>query len=109
MERENALTLSSEEKNELIRSTKKVKDNHYDTTERSGVGNRIAIDPIYPKLSFKDKLVGEIPGAFAQAFDLRDNEEIDMAPGSLEADMESEEKRELREGLVAAKIPQGLK
>ena len=71
--------------------------------------NRVAIDSIYPKLSFKDKLVGEILGAFAQAFDLRDNEETDKAPGSLEVDMESDEIRELREGLVAAKIPQGLK
>lgn len=65
MERENTLTLSSEEKNELICSTKKVKDNHHDTTEWTSIENRVAIDSIKPKLSFKDKLVGEILGAFA--------------------------------------------
>ncbi|KAL0011911.1 hypothetical protein SO802_007019 [Lithocarpus litseifolius] len=108
MERENAITLSSEEKNELICSTKKVKDNHHDTTERTGVENWVASNAINPKLSFKDKLVGEIPGAFAQAFDLRDKEEIDKVLSSLEADMESDEIRELREGLVSAKISQGL-
>ena len=43
MERENALTLSSEEKNELIRSNKKVKDNHHNTPERTGIETQ-AID-----------------------------------------------------------------
>ena len=61
MERENALTLSSKEKNELIYGTKKVKDNHHDTSEWIGVKNRAVIDSVSLKLSFKDKLVGEIP------------------------------------------------
>ena len=72
MERENALTLSSEEKNELIRSNKKVKDNHHNTLKRTSVETWAVINFVNPKLSFKDKLIGEIPGAFAQAFDLRD-------------------------------------
>ena len=72
MERENALTLSSEEKNELIRSNKKVKDNHHNTLKRTNVETWAVIDSMNPKLSFKEKLIGEIPGAFAQAFDLRD-------------------------------------
>ena len=61
------------------------------------------------KLSFKDKLIGEILGAFTQVFDLRDKKETEMAPSSIKTDMESDEVRELREGLVAAKISQGLK
>ena len=109
MERENALTLSSEEKNELIHSMKKIKDNHHDTSERTGVKNQAVIDSVSSKLSFKDKLVGEIPEAFAQALDLRDKEETDMVLGSFAADKESDEIRELRDGLVAAKISQGLK
>lgn len=60
-------------------------------------------------MSFKDKLIGKIPGAFAQAFDLRDREETEMTPSSDETDMESDEIRELSEGPVAAKISQGLK
>ena len=109
MERENALLLSSEENDELIRSTKKVIDNHHDITKRTGVENWVATNSINPKLSFKDKLVGEIPGAFAQAFDLRDKEETDKVPNSFKANMESDEIRELGEGLVAVKISQGLK
>ena len=109
MERENALTLSSKEKNELIRSNKKVKDNHHDTLEQTGIETRAVTDYVNPKLSFKDKLIGEIPGAFTQAFDLRDKEETEMALSSIETDMESDEVRELREDLVAAKISQGLK
>ncbi|XP_075650818.1 uncharacterized protein LOC142621440 [Castanea sativa] len=109
MARENALSLSSEEKNELIRSNKKVKDKHYDTTEQASVEPLAASDAIHPRLSFKDKLIGEIPGAFAQAFDLRDREETEMTPSSNETDMESDAIRELREGLVTAKISQSLK
>jgi len=109
MERENSLALSSEEKNELIRSNKNVKDNHYNTTGRAVIEPLVATDSIHPQLSFKAKLIGEILGAFAQAFDLRDKEETEMTPSFSETDMESDEIRELREGLVAAKISQGLK
>ncbi|KAF3950081.1 hypothetical protein CMV_024118 [Castanea mollissima] len=109
MERENVLTLSSKEKNELICSTKKVIDNHHGNTKRTDNKVRVTTDAAKPKLSFKKKLVGEILGAFAQAFDLTDKEETDMVPRSFEVDMESDEIRELREGVVAAKISQGLK
>jgi len=49
-----------------------------------------------PKKTFKDKLVGEIPGAYAKAFDFSDL--MDM-----EADSD-EEVEELREGLAAAQL-----
>lgn len=74
-------TLSREEEAELARSNKKVKDiNH---AEFNG-GSRASLPPLgnqatspNAKPSFKDKLVGEIPGAFAQAFDLNDQMEED--------------------------------
>nr|POE63933.1 hypothetical protein CFP56_01971 [Quercus suber] len=60
--------------------------------------NQAVTDSMNPKLSFKDKLISEIPGAFAQAFYLRDKKETEMAPSSIETDMESDEVRELKEG-----------
>lgn len=106
MERENALSLSSEEKNELICSNKKVKDNYYDTTEWAAVKPLAATDSIHPQLSFKDKLIGEIPRAFGQDFDLRDKEETKMTPSFNETDIESDEIRELRgKALLQQKFP----
>ena len=60
MERER-LKCSDEEEDTLVRSTKKFKDGHraHETNE-IGKGNKVE--------SYKDKLVGAIPGAFAQAF-----------------------------------------
>nr|POF16659.1 uncharacterized protein CFP56_73585 [Quercus suber] len=52
------------------------------------------------KLSFKDKLVGEIPGAFAQAFDLSDQ----MVEDSDSDDENSEDSNSVREGQVKMKL-----
>nr|POF19021.1 hypothetical protein CFP56_26451 [Quercus suber] len=60
MERE-TLKRSDEEEDTLARSTKKFKDGHrVHETKESGMGVKMG--------SYKDKLVGAIPGAFAQAF-----------------------------------------
>lgn len=59
MERSRARSLEGE--NELVRSTKKVKDSHSSITE--GSPSRREGSFLTNKLSFKDKLVGEIPGA----------------------------------------------
>nr|POE71615.1 hypothetical protein CFP56_38661 [Quercus suber] len=75
-------TLSREEESELARSNKKVKDfNHagFNGDSRAtspSLGNQDWGSNTKP--SFKDKLVGEIPGAFAQAFDLADQMEEDL-------------------------------
>ena len=75
-------TLSREEEAELARSNKKVKD--FSHAEFNG-GSRASSPTLEnqargpnTKPSFKDKLVGEIPGAFAQAFDLTDQMEEDI-------------------------------
>nr|POF25831.1 hypothetical protein CFP56_69422 [Quercus suber] len=69
---------SCEEKDELQRSTKKVKESHIP----GGV------------CSYRDKLIGEIPGAYCQAFEFN-NVHID------ENLMSDDEVKELFEGLVA--------
>uniref|UniRef100_A0A7N2MNK0 Uncharacterized protein n=1 Tax=Quercus lobata TaxID=97700 RepID=A0A7N2MNK0_QUELO len=68
--------LSSEEEAELTRSNKKVKDIHHanfmeenaNTEKEFSWGKGHANH----QLSFKDKLVGELPGAYRRAFDLID-------------------------------------
>uniref|UniRef100_A0A7N2QXT1 Uncharacterized protein n=1 Tax=Quercus lobata TaxID=97700 RepID=A0A7N2QXT1_QUELO len=69
----NSRGLSSEEEVELARSNKKVEDLHHanfmeDNTNAVG-GTPWMKDTINTQASFKDKLVGEIPGAYRQAFD----------------------------------------
>lgn len=58
---ERSCTRSLEEENELVRSTKKVKDSHNGITE--GSPGRCEGSFHANKLSFKEKLVGEIPGS----------------------------------------------
>nr|POE57275.1 uncharacterized protein CFP56_01924 [Quercus suber] len=100
-----ALSLSREEQEELARSNKKVKNVcHADFKEGSESG------PSLPSnshgqwsgmSSFKDKLVGEIPGAYRQAFsfgDIMEDEE-----GS------DEEVETLRKGLVACRFSREFK
>ena len=74
---------SSEEADELQRSTKKVKD--------ASMGSVFGAT-----ISYKDKLVGEMPGAIAQAFNLNSDEDISDEP-SLEVEG-------LHEGLLAVKL-----
>ena len=79
---EHSLSLSREEQEELARSNKKVKNvSHVDfqdgqesTSSTSSQGFR----PWNRAASFKDKLVGEILGAFTQAFSFGDLMEDDV-------------------------------
>lgn len=102
---ESTQALSCEEEAELHRSTKKVKGYHH--FEPSSAPFTKGYDPVSPsglnepKLSFKDKLFGEIPGAYAQAFDLSHQLDDDM-----ESDLEMEA---LRDGLVAVKLSKELR
>lgn len=94
------LFLSREEEAELVRSNKKVKnvshaefDGHMNEDQASFAGMRsITRHP----LSFKDRLVGEIPGAYSQAFNFTE---------AMDAEEESDsEITDLREGLIAVKF-----
>ena len=73
--------LSREEEAELARSNKKVKDIHHadfnNGTREEPCPIRVPGLSSQVRKSFKDKLVGEIPGAFAEAFDLTDQMEED--------------------------------
>ena len=93
-------TLSREEEVELSRSTKKVKDIHHadfsEISSENGHSPRSFRERVLPNKSFKDKLVGEIPGAYAQAFDFTDQMEDD-------ADLD-DEVAGLREGLAVVKL-----
>nr|POE70673.1 hypothetical protein CFP56_45780 [Quercus suber] len=96
--------LSFEDKAELARSNKKVKDIHHanfmkDNANREefswGKGHA------NHQLSFKDKLVGELPGAYRRAFDLMDQME---AFPEVERDTPG-----LRKGLAVVRIFDELK
>ena len=97
--------LSSEEEAELARSNKKVKDSHlanFMEDNANAVGETPWMkDTGNTQASFKDKLVGEIPGAYRQAFDFTD--EMEDLPEA-ERDISS-----LREGLAAVRISNDLK
>ncbi|XP_050259306.1 uncharacterized protein LOC126704364 [Quercus robur] len=98
-------SLSREEKEKLVRSTKKVKNvSHAGFGEGHSSGsaspNRDGV-PWNQNASFRDKLLGEIPGAFAQAFSFEDGMDDEV-----ESDGEVET---LWQGLLAVKIPRELK
>ena len=92
--------LTREEEAELSRSTKKVKDVHHagfrDGSGESGQSHDYQNTWGASKRTFKEKLVGEIPGAYAEAFDFSDL--LDMEAES------DDEVEELREGLAAVKL-----
>lgn len=97
--------LSREEEAELSRSKKKVKDVHHADFSK-GV-NENGLFPrnnnvwVSPNKSFKEKLVGEIPGTYAQAFDFYDQ---------MEDDVESDDKvTGLRKGLAIVKLSKETK
>ena len=102
-------TLSREEEAELARSNKKVKDiNHAEFNDgfrasSPSLDNQATGTNAKP--SFKDKLVGEIPGAFAQAFDLSDQMEED----SESDDENGEDFKSVREGQVRMKLSRETK
>ena len=92
-----ALSLSRKEENELARSTKKVKDSHNVTTN----GSLARHGTLPTKLSFKDKLVGEVPGTYSQAFAFSD---------SMDAESElDEETEDIREGFAAIRLSKETK
>ena len=83
---------SREEDEELQRSTKKVKEDHR-------MGSHFRASPSFGEeglRSYKDKLVGEIPGAFQQAFVVESN---------MDTEIESDDEfTELPSGEVAMKL-----
>ena len=98
-------SLSSEEKEELARSKKKVKDvGHAGFCEGHSTG---PVSPNHdegswnPNTSFRDKLVGEIPGVFSQAFSFEDGIDDDVELG--------EEVETLRQGLLSVKLSREFK
>ncbi|XP_050260020.1 uncharacterized protein LOC126705116 [Quercus robur] len=106
MVRTKSRAFSSEEEAELERSNKKVKDvrhagfsvSHDSSFQSQG---RLNSPSHGEKSSFKDKLLGEIPGAYNQAFAFEEH---------MEADIESDEElEELREGFAAVKLSKGVK
>lgn len=106
-------TLSREEEAELARSNKKVKDWHH-TRFKAGSNDRSDEDSPFPdslgpsnatKISFRDKLVGAIPMAYAKAFNFTNQMDEDM-----ESDDEDAEVNSLhREGIVAVKLTKETK
>nr|POE83002.1 uncharacterized protein CFP56_42947 [Quercus suber] len=97
--------LSREKEVELSRSKKKVKDVHHaefnDGSSDSGHSQSYQNTWGSAGASFKDKLVGEIPGAFAEAFDFTD---------LMDAEAKSnDEVSELQEGLAAVKLSRETK
>ena len=99
--------LSREEKVELARSNKKVKDGHHagfkDGSNESGHTQDQQITWGSPGKSFRDKLVEVISGAYAKAFDFTDFME---AEDEVESDVEMED---LHEGLAAVTLTKETK
>ena len=100
-------SLSREEEAELARSNKKVKDFHHTEFKEGSCEGSLPRDSqdvwSRSKSSFKDMLIGEIPGAYAQAFEF---------PNLMDSDAESDDEvstAELREGLVAVKLSRETK
>lgn len=102
-------TLSREEEAELTRSNKKVKDTSH--AEFNG-GTQPGSPPPEHQFSgtntnssFKDKLLGEIPGAYAKAFDLTDQMDEDSDSDDDYAEITSSS----REGVVKVKLSKETK
>lgn len=106
MLRTKSRALSREEEAELERSNKKVKDvRHAEFMASHGKSSHVQggiEDPFLGESSsFRDKLLGEIPGAYDQAFAFDDR---------MEADIDSDEELdELREGFAAVKLSKDVK
>ncbi|XP_050289775.1 uncharacterized protein LOC126727921 [Quercus robur] len=78
--------LSSEEEDALHRSTKKIKEGHTSSSP----------EPPFQNLSYKAKLVGQLPGAYENAFSL-----VDQMLEDAESDVEEEN---IEEGAVALSL-----
>ena len=97
------LTLSREEQAELTRNNKKVKNvNHTDYGEGQDAMPSSSNSHWSRATSFKDKLMGDIPDAFSQAFNIVDSmeDESDSDEGEVEA---------LREGLATVNFSKDFK
>ena len=97
---------SREEEAELSRSTKKVKESHCNDSQQrpfneinpNAMGSSQLPEPNNVKKSFKDKLIGEIPGAYAQAFDF-----FEYIDNGMESESDSEVDS-LRQGVAAVSL-----
>lgn len=91
--------LSSEEENELVRSNKKVKEVHHASY---GCASNLHGETVSsPKVSFREKLVGEMPGVYAQTFDFSEH---------MDADSDSDdESSEIREGFATIRLSKETK
>ena len=106
-------TLSREEEAELAHSNKKVKGGHHVGFKDGSCDRSVENPPIsdYSKppntkdSSFRDKLIGTIPGAFAKAFDLADQMDEDVYSDDEEAEVHGL----LRKGMVAVKLTKETK
>nr|POF00222.1 hypothetical protein CFP56_37734 [Quercus suber] len=96
---------STEEEDTLERSTKEFKDDH---SKGEGSGEGLGQDDRFGHLqgSYKERLVGAIPGAYVQAFGFEsameeeiesDEEEDDLCEGMTALKLSKEEKRRIRE------------
>ena len=96
-------TLSREKEAELAKSNKKVKDSrHAEFNEGPSEGSPSRNNHNHwskENASFRDKLMGKIPRAFAHAFDF-----TDLMDAENDSDNDDEGISELREGLVAIKL-----
>ena len=100
--------LSREEEAELARSNKKVKDSrHAEFNEGPSEGSPSRNNHNHwskENASFRDKLVGKIPGAFAHAFGFTDLMDVENNSNNNDEDIS-----ELHEGLVAIKLSKDTK
>ena len=85
-----------EEVEELKRSTKKIKEDHPPGSSTASGGGLVS-----EAVSYKARLVGEIPGAYAQAFEVNSNVRLD--------DESDDEVGDLSEGEVAIKLSRQTK
>ncbi|KAK9996644.1 hypothetical protein SO802_021330 [Lithocarpus litseifolius] len=101
----NSPFLSREEEAELARSNKKVKDVHHANFngDQGFSSSNLLLEngQVSPAVSFKEKLLGDIPGAYRQAFDFTEQ-------------MEFENEKEpmisvLREGMAAVNLSPEVK
>ena len=92
-------SLSHDEENKLLWSNKKVKDSHH-ASEDACLDQAGTLANL-PKLSFRDKPVGEILGAYSQAFDFSDY---------MDAELDSnEEVEELSEDFASVSLSKETK
>ena len=102
-------TLSREEEAELARSNKKVKDLHHaefnvhprESSPSPGLHNSQS----FARASFKEKLVGEMPGAYVEAFDFDS-----LMEEGVDSDGEGgEDNGQMREGWATVKLTKDTK